>query len=39
MRSLLSWDPFREMAPFPAMDERALAVTPAFDVKGDQGRL
>jgi HSP20 family protein len=33
MRSLLSWDPFGEMAPFRAMDERALAVTPAFDVK------
>jgi len=32
MRALLSWDPFREMAPFPA-DERAFAISPAFDVK------
>jgi len=32
MRALLSWDPFREMAPFPAV-ERELALTPAFDVK------
>ncbi|HTQ43499.1 MAG TPA: Hsp20/alpha crystallin family protein [Polyangiaceae bacterium] len=33
MRSLLSWDPFREMAPFPAFEERAIAFSPAFDVK------
>jgi HSP20 family protein len=33
MRSLLSWDPFVEMAPFPALEDRAFAVTPAFDVK------
>jgi HSP20 family protein len=33
MRSLLAWDPFSEMAPFPAGDDRALAVTPPFDVK------
>ncbi len=31
MRSLLSWDPFREMATFPQLDERGF--TPAFDVK------
>jgi HSP20 family protein len=33
MRAVLSWDPFAEMAPFGALDERSLAVTPAFDVK------
>jgi HSP20 family protein len=33
MRSLLSWDPFREIAAFPAMDESALPAAPAFDVK------
>jgi HSP20 family protein len=33
MRALLSWDPFREMAPFPALEERAVAFAPAFDVK------
>ena len=33
MRALLAWDPFREMAPFPALEERALAFAPAFDVK------
>lgn len=33
MRALLAWDPFREMAPFPALDERAIALSPAFDVK------
>jgi HSP20 family protein len=33
MRSLLSWDPFVEMAAFPALEDRAFAVTPAFDVK------
>ena len=33
MRALLSWDPFREMAPFPALEERTLAFAPAFDVK------
>jgi HSP20 family protein len=33
MRHLLSWDPFREMAPFPAFEERVAAFTPAFDVK------
>ncbi len=32
MRALLSWDPFREMAPFP-VEERALSFAPAFDVK------
>jgi HSP20 family protein len=31
MRALLSWDPFREMAPFP--EERAFTLAPAFDVK------
>lgn len=31
MRSLLSWDPFREMAPF-ALD-RELGFAPAFEVK------
>ncbi len=33
MRSLLSWDPFREMAPFPAFEERTIAFSPAFDIK------
>jgi HSP20 family protein len=33
MRALLSWDPFREMAPFPALEVRAVALSPAFDVK------
>ncbi len=33
MRSLLSWDPFREMAPVPVLEERAIAFSPAFDVK------
>ena len=33
MRTLLHWDPFREMAPFPVFEERAIAFSPAFDVK------
>lgn len=33
MRTLLAWDPFREMSAFPAVDERAVAYTPAFDIK------
>ncbi len=33
MRSLLSWDPFREMAAVPALEEGPFAVSPAFDVK------
>jgi HSP20 family protein len=33
MRAMLGWDPFREMAPFPTLDERTMAVSPAFDVK------
>jgi HSP20 family protein len=33
MRSLLSFDPFREMAAFPALAESAITVSPAFDVK------
>ncbi len=33
MRALLSWDPFREMAPLPALEDRATAFVPAFDVK------
>jgi HSP20 family protein len=33
MRALLSWDPFREMAPFPAFEDRAAPFAPAFDVK------
>jgi HSP20 family protein len=33
MRAFLSWDPFREMAPFPVTDERAVPFVPAFDVK------
>ncbi len=33
MHSLLSWDPFREMAAFPRLDANAVAVSPAFDVK------
>ena len=32
MRSLLHWDPFREMAPF-QHDERPFAFVPAFEVK------
>jgi HSP20 family protein len=32
MRTLLAWDPFREMSPF-AIDERPVAFAPAFDVK------
>jgi HSP20 family protein len=32
MRGLLSWDPFREMAPFPAIEER-FTFAPAFEVK------
>ena len=35
MRSLLSWDPFREMAPF-AFD-RELGFAPAFEVKETKG--
>ena len=33
MRALMSWDPFREIAPFPAFEERAVAFAPSFDVK------
>lgn len=33
MRSLLAWDPFREIAAFPTLDESALPAVPAFDVK------
>lgn len=33
MRALLAWDPFREMAPFPTVDDRTIALAPAFDVK------
>lgn len=33
MRALMGWDPFREMAPFPALEERGLAFNAAFDVK------
>jgi HSP20 family protein len=33
MRSLLAWDPFREMAPFPPIEERGYTLAPAFDVK------
>jgi HSP20 family protein len=33
MRSLLSWDPFGQMAPFPGLDERSYPIAPAFDVK------
>jgi HSP20 family protein len=33
IRAMLGWDPFREMAPFPALDESAVAISPAFDVK------
>jgi HSP20 family protein len=33
MRSLLAWDPFREMAPFANFEDRPLAFMPAFDVK------
>lgn len=34
MRSLMGWDPFREMvAAFPLADERAVAFIPDFDVK------
>jgi HSP20 family protein len=31
MRALLSWDPFREIAPFP--EERAATFAPAFEIK------
>ena len=30
---MLGWDPFREMAPFPSIDERVYAFAPAFEVK------
>ncbi len=33
MRALLSWDPFREMAAFPAAHQLKLVAMPAFDVK------
>jgi HSP20 family protein len=33
MRSLLAWDPFREMAP---LDERQMGFAPAFDVRETQ---
>jgi HSP20 family protein len=33
MRALAGWDPFREIMPFPAFPERAIAFSPAFDVK------
>jgi HSP20 family protein len=33
MRALLSWDPFREIAPFQAFEERAVAFAPAFEIK------
>ena len=32
MRTLLAWDPFREMSPF-AFEERTEVFSPAFDVK------
>lgn len=32
MRTLLAWDPFREMSPF-AIEERPSVFSPAFDVK------
>jgi HSP20 family protein len=33
MRSLLNWDPFREMAAFPMPDERGAVFAPTFEVK------
>jgi HSP20 family protein len=33
MRSLLSWDPFREIESFPRLDESVLPNSPAFEVK------
>jgi HSP20 family protein len=33
MRSLLSWDPFREMSMLPTFEGGGSAVSPAFDVK------
>jgi HSP20 family protein len=33
MRSLLAWDPFREMAAFPTLEQNTFSVAPAFDVK------
>lgn len=33
MRSLLSWDPFREVMAFPALEEGGFAMSPPFDVK------
>jgi HSP20 family protein len=36
VRALLSWDPFREMAPFPMFEGQAAAFTPAFEVKETQ---
>jgi HSP20 family protein len=33
MRALLTWDPFREMAPLSAIEDRAATLAPAFDVK------
>jgi HSP20 family protein len=36
MRALLSWDPFREIAPFPTFEEGVAAFSPAFDVKETQ---
>ncbi len=33
MRGLLSWDPFREMAPFPTVEDRGVTFSPAFDIK------
>ena len=33
MRALMSWDPFREMAPFAPPPETGIAFNPAFDVK------
>lgn len=32
MRSILGWDPFREMAPF-ALDQQMAGFAPAFEVK------
>jgi HSP20 family protein len=33
MRTLLSWDPFHEIAPFPAFEDRAAVFAPAFEIK------
>lgn len=33
MRSLLSWDPFRDVDTLPRLEGGAFAVSPAFDVK------